>query len=239
MGKKSYLESKAFAPAALALGLMGIAVKLAAIFTYDGYLIWEYPALLSGWNNLAFFTYTTNIMVDAWLLLMAVSVFFKLSRMKVFLAKVSVQGFLTAMIIVVGFLYCGILFWFDELYSWGLWWGNYITFWHHIITPAFMLLFFFHPADKAKLSLKNLALWLAYPAAYLAFTMIRGGIIHWYPYPFLNPAWETFADLHMDPRIGVPLCIVVLFLFILSVGFLALKIHNRRVSKSSQVCTES
>jgi len=59
------LASKKFAPAALVMGLMGVAVKLAAIFTYKGYLIQEYPALLSGWNNLAFFTYTTNIMADA------------------------------------------------------------------------------------------------------------------------------------------------------------------------------
>jgi len=36
MNKKSFLESNAFAPAALVMGLMGVAVKLAAVFTYDG-----------------------------------------------------------------------------------------------------------------------------------------------------------------------------------------------------------
>jgi len=92
-----------------------------------------------------------------------------------------------------------------------------------------MLILFFHPVDRAKLSLKTLALWLAYPAAYLAFTMIRGSRIHWYPYPFLSPAWEMFADYHVNPRAGVPLAIVALFLFILSVGFLVVKIHNRIV----------
>jgi len=164
---------------------------------------------------------------------MAVSVFFKLGRMKSFLVKASVQGFLTAMIFAVGFLYCGILFWFDELYSWGLWWGNYITFWHHIIAPAFMIFLFFCPADKTKLGKRTPWLWLAYPAAYLIFTMIRGSQIHWYPYPFLNPAWEMFADLHIPPWIGVPLAIAVLFFFLLSVGLLTIKIHNKIVSKLS------
>jgi hypothetical protein len=29
--------------------------------------------------------------------------------------------------------------------------------------------------------------WLVYPLAYLFFSLVRGGITGWYPYPFLNP----------------------------------------------------
>jgi hypothetical protein len=29
--------------------------------------------------------------------------------------------------------------------------------------------------------------WLAYPLVWLAFTLVRGAIDNWYPYPFLNP----------------------------------------------------
>lgn len=29
--------------------------------------------------------------------------------------------------------------------------------------------------------------WLIFPAAYLAYTLIRGAIVDWYPYPFLDP----------------------------------------------------
>jgi len=32
----------------------------------------------------------------------------------------------------------------------------------------------------------NAALWLAYPLAYLAFALIRGAIVHKYPYPFVD-----------------------------------------------------
>lgn len=28
--------------------------------------------------------------------------------------------------------------------------------------------------------------WLVFPMAFIAYTMIRGAIVHWYPYPFLN-----------------------------------------------------
>ncbi|MET0590275.1 MAG: Pr6Pr family membrane protein [Naasia sp.] len=32
--------------------------------------------------------------------------------------------------------------------------------------------------------------WLAYPIAYLAYTLIRGAFVSWYPYPFLDPTLE-------------------------------------------------
>jgi hypothetical protein len=29
--------------------------------------------------------------------------------------------------------------------------------------------------------------WLVYPLAYFAYSLIRGAVVHWYPYPFLDP----------------------------------------------------
>jgi len=233
MDKANFLTSKKFAAIALAMGIMGGALKLIAIFTYENHLSREYPALLSGWNNLAFFTYTTNILVDFWLLFLALSILFNIGGVTNFLTRASVQGFVTVMIFTVGFMYCGVLFWFDELYSRGLWWGNFVTFWHHAVTPAFMVFLFFRPADRTKLSTKSLLLWLLYPLAYLGFTMARGAKIAWHPYPFLNLEWEMFADFNLAPGLGVALSIAFLFLFILSVSFLAVKIHNRIAGKQS------
>ena len=31
-------------------------------------------------------------------------------------------------------------------------------------------------------------LWLAFPAVYLGYTIIRGALTGWYPYPFLDPS---------------------------------------------------
>ena len=225
------MENKKFPCIALVMGLMGIAMKITAIATFDGYIIKEFPELVIKWNYLGFFTYTTNIMVDFWLVLVAVSIFFKLGGMKKFLTQASVQSFLTAMIFAVGFLYCAVILWFDKPYSRELWWGNVITFWHHAVTPALMAYLFFHPADKARLGKKDLALWLVYPIAYLIFTMLRGGKVNWYPYPFLDHAWETFADLHLAPWLGISLVIAVLVVFFLSAGCMTIKIHNKKFSK--------
>jgi hypothetical protein len=216
------------------MGLMGIAVILTSIFTYDHYLSREYPELISKWNNLGLFTYITNIVVDFWLILMAVSIFFKLGNMKRFLSKAAVQTFLTVMIFTVGFLYCFVVFWVDFVYSRSLWWGNFITFWNHVIMPAFMVFLFFHPTDIIKLEKKSSLLWLVYPAVYLVFTMIRGRKINWYPYVFLNLDWKMFADLKIKPWIGVSLSIVFYLFFILLVSQFAIKIYNKIVSKKTQ-----
>ncbi|MFP3387086.1 Pr6Pr family membrane protein, partial [Tritonibacter sp. SIMBA_163] len=30
-------------------------------------------------------------------------------------------------------------------------------------------------------------LWILYPVAYLIYTLLRGLVVEWYPYPFLDP----------------------------------------------------
>ncbi len=44
-----------------------------------------------------------------------------------------------------------------------------------------------NPPEKT-LSFRLAVLWIVYPLAWLAYTMLRGALVGWYPYPFLNPA---------------------------------------------------
>jgi len=223
--------SKRFGIIALALGLVGFAMKCAAIFTYDGWLAAEFPDLLHKWNYFGFFTYTTNIMVDTWLVLLGVSLLFAFDGLKRRLTKASLQGFLTAMIFVVGALYCFTMFWFDEPYSWGLWWGNVVTFWHHVATPVIMIIVFFRSKDRKKLGKKDLALWMIYPFMYLLVTMLRGSIASWYPYPFLDPAWDMFTQMNLRPWTGVTLACAFIFFFMLATAVLTVRIHNWLATK--------
>jgi len=239
MNKSNFMSSRRFAYIALAMGLIGFAMKFTTISTYDGYLIAEFPDLIQKWNYLGFFTYTTNIMVDFWLVLIGLATLFKNSIMRDFLAKASVQGFLTVMIFVVGAIYCCFMIWFDELFSWSLWWGNMVNIWHHMVMPAFMMFLFFRPADRRRLGGKDLGLWTIYPIAYLVVTLVRGGIVNWYPYPFFDRTWETFADIGIDPRLGICIAIVFVTVFIISTSMLAIKIHNKLIEKETSAHTRS
>ncbi|MEY9876715.1 hypothetical protein ABH931_006226 [Streptacidiphilus sp. MAP12-33] len=37
--------------------------------------------------------------------------------------------------------------------------------------------------------------WLAFPLLYLPYTLVRGPIVHWYPYPFLDPREKGYAHV--------------------------------------------
>lgn len=39
-----------------------------------------------------------------------------------------------------------------------------------------------------QLSYRHALTWLSYPLVWLAYTLIKGPIANWYPYPFLDPA---------------------------------------------------
>ena len=58
----------------------------------------------------------------------------------------------------------------------------------HVWVPLFILLDWLLAPGRARVPWKRLWLVISFPLAWLAFTMIRGAITLWYPYPFLEPA---------------------------------------------------
>ena len=64
-------------------------------------------------------------------------------------------------------------------------WVNWVL---HSLGPAAALVdWLLFPPDR-RIALTTLWVWLIFPAAYLAVTLIRGPIAEWYPYPFLDPS---------------------------------------------------
>jgi hypothetical protein len=63
-------------------------------------------------------------------------------------------------------------------------WVNFVL---HVLMPCVVVVDWFLLPPQRPLAMRNLALWLIAPALYLVYVLIRGGLIGWYPYPFLNP----------------------------------------------------
>ena len=57
----------------------------------------------------------------------------------------------------------------------------------HVWVPILLLLDWLIAPGRATVPWKRLWLVVSFPLAWLAFTMIRGAITTWYPYPFLEP----------------------------------------------------
>ena len=64
-------------------------------------------------------------------------------------------------------------------------WVNFVL--HYLMPVAVVAEWLLQP-PAARLNAKHLGLVLAFPIAYLAYVLLRGASIGWYPYPFLNPA---------------------------------------------------
>jgi len=58
----------------------------------------------------------------------------------------------------------------------------------HIVMPLAVIADWLYQPPKSKLTLRHAFLWLIFPLVYLGYSLIRGAMINWYPYPFLNPA---------------------------------------------------
>lgn len=63
-------------------------------------------------------------------------------------------------------------------------WVNYVL---HSLGPAALLIDWLLFPPEERLPRSSLWIWLAFPALYLTVTLIRGPIVDWYPYPFLDP----------------------------------------------------
>ncbi|MFF3223302.1 Pr6Pr family membrane protein [Nocardia suismassiliense] len=49
--------------------------------------------------------------------------------------------------------------------------------------------------ERLALSPRLVLLWLIYPVVYGVYTLIRGPIVDWYPYPFLDPRQQGYISL--------------------------------------------
>lgn len=57
----------------------------------------------------------------------------------------------------------------------------------HVVGPVAVALDWLFSPPATPLRPSAPALWLAFPTIYLGYSLIRGPIVDWYPYPFLDP----------------------------------------------------
>jgi hypothetical protein len=64
-------------------------------------------------------------------------------------------------------------------------WVNTVV---HMVMPVVVVADWLLAPPRSRLRPRHLAAVLVFPALYLAYTLTRGALVGWYPYPFLNPA---------------------------------------------------
>lgn len=57
----------------------------------------------------------------------------------------------------------------------------------HKIVPIVVVLDWLLDPPQTRLHLRYVAWWMVYPLVWLAYTLVRGPFVAWYPYPFVDP----------------------------------------------------
>ena len=101
-----------------------------------------------------------------------------------FFNKPEVLSAIALYIFVVALVYNTVLRGISPLIGWGILTDTLL----HVINPILFLIFWWLKRKHKVLHYKWAFVWLLYPFAYLAYTLIRGSLVSWYPYPFINAA---------------------------------------------------
>ena len=125
-------------------------------------------------NFFSFFTIESNIIAGCVLVMAAV-------RTKRHPIAALLRGAATLYMMVTFIIYATILASAHDIL---LVWVNLVL--HYFCPLVLMLDWVIDPAPMPWPTLRILASWLAFPLLYVAYTLVRGPIADWYPYPFLD-----------------------------------------------------
>lgn len=85
----------------------------------------------------------------------------------------------------------------------------------HVVGPVAVALDWVLSPPAVRLQTNTVLSWLAFPALYLVYTLVRGPIVDWYPYPILDPN-ESNGYGTVAMWSGVVLVVIVAFGFLYS-----------------------
>jgi hypothetical protein len=64
----------------------------------------------------------------------------------------------------------------------------------HVVVPILVLVEWLLAPERTT----RAWVWLSFPLAYVTYTLIRGPIAEWYPYPFLDPRQNGYGDVLLN-----------------------------------------
>lgn len=163
----------------MALGLAGLATVL--------YLDFEKPTFNAG-NFFSFFTIEANLLAAFTFLVTGVAALRSRGQSQF----VMLRGFATLAMTLTGIIYFLLLRGLEEQLQIPVPWVNTVL--HYIIPAAIFADWIIAPPPQI-VSFKRSLVWVLFPALYVPYSLIRGAIVDWYPYPFLNAKVQSYGSI--------------------------------------------
>ena len=169
-------------------------------------------------NFFSYFTILSNLLV-------AISLSYQLnfprSKPGQFFSSTSVSTAIAVYIFIVGLVYNLVLRKIWSPTGWQLVADNLL----HVAVPLLYVLYWYFFAQREPLGWKSLLSWIIFPALYLSYTLIRGAVINWYPYPFVDAGNLGYVKVALNS--------LAVLATILITGSVLLVINNRTKVKQS------
>lgn len=186
------------------LGWFGLALQFYLLLTYEasGVSFWG-----RFFNFFSFFTILTNIGVAIGLTGTLLS---PMSNPGSFFTKPGVHTALAMYILIVGIVYITLLqgLWKPQ----GLQWLADIIL--HYAIPTLYTVYWLTFVPKGFTKWKHCLSWLIYPAVYFVYSVARGSVTGWYPYPFLDVNQNGFGGTLLNALVLLAVFVVAGLIFI-------------------------
>lgn len=136
-------------------------------------------------NFFSYFTIESNVFATAVFLLAAVAGGH--GRALIFL-----RGAATLFMAITGIVFSLLLAGIDDAEFTAVPWDNLVL---HYVMPVAVVVDWFIDLPQVRIAFRSALVWLVVPVAYVVYSMIRGPIVDWYPYPFLDPDQHTYVEI--------------------------------------------
>jgi hypothetical protein len=158
-------------------------------------------------NFFSYFTILSNILV-------ATSLTFSLfGSPSSFFSRTTVQSAIAVYIFIVGLVYNLVLRNIWSPTGWQLVADNLL----HVAVPVLYILYWVIFTPKQALHWKNMLSWLIFPGLYLTYSLLRGSIVDWYPYPFIHAGDLGYGKVAMN-SLFVLIAIVIVGLGVIAIN---------------------
>lgn len=167
------------------------------------------------YNFFSFFTIQSNILAAIILLIVG---FGTLLQKKSTPQFALLRGAATLYMTMTGIIYIVLLAGNEVALQTTIPWVNIVL---HYAVPIIVLLDWLLFPPQFRLSFTKTIYWLAFPAIYLAYSLIRGAFTNWYPYPFLNPLTDGWGSVIMT-------CLIITIGAAGLIGILSLRTNSNQ-----------
>jgi len=127
------------------------------------------------------------------------------------LVRGAAVAYMTTTFVVYGLLLTG----YNDALQTSVPWVNNVL---HRIFPIVLLIDWTLRPPRHLLTYRQALIWMAFPLAYLAYSLLRGPLVAWYPYPFLDPRRAGGYPLVALYGVGIALGFFLFIVLIVTIG---------------------